>query len=276
MQRLRQWLYVNLFPAAWPKKGLSPVNRAIFLLVLLSVAVVVVETEQTISQPLAPLFRSLNFIFALAFTVEYLARLWVAGFVPEYRGLKGRIRYIFSLWSLFDLMAVVPYYLSPLLATFGISGSHAFLIRIARLLRIISIARIGRYGEALTLLGHSVWERRHELIVTVALTAFLLLTASTAMYLCEREAQPEAFGSIIRSFWWGLITLTTIGYGDAYPITALGKLVAGVFAFAAIGLIAMPTGILAAAFSDAFQKRRTPETAGPSQQGASESPMGKV
>ncbi|HMB77789.1 MAG TPA: ion transporter [Kiloniellaceae bacterium] len=261
MQQIRRWLYVNLFPGAWHKRGLSPVNRAVFFLVLFSVVVVVFETEQTISQPLAPLFRTFNFIIALLFTIEYLARLWAAGCIPEYRGLRGRIRYVFTLWSLFDLLAIVPYYLSPLLANFGISGSEAFLIRLARLLRIVSIARIGRYGEALKLLGHSVWERRHELIVTVALTAFLLLVASTTMYLCEREAQPEAFGSIIRALWWGLITLTTIGYGDVYPLTALGKITAGIFAFAAIGLIAMPTGILAAAFSDAFQRRRGRETA---------------
>jgi voltage-gated potassium channel len=149
--------------------------------------------------------------------------------------------------------------MSPFLAALGFSGSNAFLIRLARLARIISIARVGRYGEALRLLGGSVWRRRHELGVTMGLTGFVLLIASTIMYLCERQAQPEAFGSIVRALWWGLISLTTIGYGDVYPITPIGKLFAGIFAFAAIGLIAMPTGILAAAFSDAFQKRVSDE-----------------
>lgn len=99
----------------------------------------------------------------------------------------------------------------------------------------------------------------YELLLSVGVAGLLLLLSSAFLYAVEAAAQPEAFGSVPRALWWSIATLTTVGYGDVTPITALGKLFAGITAVAGIGLIAMPTGILAAAFSDAFQKKDAPE-----------------
>ena len=110
--------------------------------------------------------------------------------------------------------------------------------------------------HALQDLGHAVYERRHELLLTIGIAGFVLLLASTLMFWAEADAQPDKFGSIPRSMWWCIITLTTVGYGDTFPVTILGKMLSGLVAVAGIGLIAMPTGILAAAFSEVVQRRR--------------------
>jgi len=148
--------------------------------------------------------------------------------------------------ALIDLFSIAPLW-------FG-AGSELLLIRIARLARIIKLGRVPGISAAINRLTDAVQERRFELYVSIGLALIVMLLASTAMYFIEGAAQPEIFGSIPRALWWGMATLTTVGYGDAYPITVGGKICAGIVAIAGIGLVAMPAGILAAAFSNAFQK----------------------
>jgi voltage-gated potassium channel len=123
-------------------------------------------------------------------------------------------------------------------------------------MRLLSLARLGGMSEAARLLGAAVVARRYELGLAFAVAGAVLLFAATALYLVESDVQPDKFGSIPRALWWAIITMTTVGYGDVYPVTVVGKLLGGLTALCAIGVIAMPTGILAAAFSDAFQQRR--------------------
>ncbi|MCF6196266.1 MAG: potassium channel family protein, partial [Emcibacter sp.] len=147
--------------------------------------------------------------------------------------------------SLIDLISILPFW-------FGL-GSEWFLFRILRLLRILKLARIPGLSIALKGIVFAIKRRKFELYISIGLATLMMLGASTVLYIVEADIQPEAFGSIPRSLWWGMATLTTVGYGDVYPVTILGKLFFGVFAFAGIGLVAMPTGILAAALSDSFQ-----------------------
>ncbi|TGG92800.1 ion transporter [Natronospirillum operosum] len=250
---MRALLYRHLEPEGRPEPGLSPLNTLIALLILLAVITVIAETEATLTGVHAALFSRLELFFGTVFTLEYLARVHAAGEDPRYRGLVGRLRYMVSIWALIDLVALLPFY-------FGILGtSNAFFLRLIRLLRLLRLSRLGRFSKAWDALADALHTRMHELMLSVGLALVLLVLSSACIYLVEAEQQPESFGSIPRALWWSIATLTTVGYGDVTPITTIGRIFAGVTAVAGIGLIAMPTGILAAAFSDAFQKRREQE-----------------
>jgi voltage-gated potassium channel len=125
-----------------------------------------------------------------------------------------------------------------------------------RVLRLVRLAKLGRLSRAWNDIVSAVHSRRDELLLTLGLAFILILFSSTLMYWAEGGVQPDKFGSIPRSFWWAVVTLTTVGYGDVYPITPLGEFCAGLVAIAGIGVIALPTGILAAAFSDTVQRRK--------------------
>jgi voltage-gated potassium channel len=128
-------------------------------------------------------------------------------------------------------------------------------------LRILRLAKLGRMSRAWDDLVGAFRSRRHELYLTISLAGLVILVSSTLLYLAEADAQPDKFGSIPRAFWWSIVTLTTVGYGDAYPVTPIGKLLSGMVAVAGIGLIALPAGILAGAFTETMQRRREKEAA---------------
>jgi voltage-gated potassium channel len=249
---LRASLHRQLAPEAWPGPGLSPLNRLVCGMIVVGGAFAILETEpEVLAAAPAGLFVFVEAFFALLFLAEYLTRVWVAGEDPRYAGGLGRLRYARTPMAVVDLLAVAPY---SLLA----GTTDAFLLRVARLLRILRLARLGRFSQALRLFGVAVRSRRYELGLSAGLAMLILIFSSTLMYALEGESQPDAFGSIPRALWWSVATLTTVGYGDVYPVTVGGKLLAGVTAISAIGLIALPAGILAAAFSDAFRRQRAP------------------
>jgi voltage-gated potassium channel len=247
----RRWAYENLHTTAWRKAGISPINRVIAILIVAAVAVAILETEPIVLAGNETLFRRLEIAFACVFLVEYIARVWIA---PENPDLgkdpwRARLRYVFTLPAIIDLLA-----LSTLFLT--LFGSEGAFLRLFRLVRIFMLARLGRYSTALRAIGHAIKSRRYELGASITIAGMLMLISSTLLFVVEGPVQPEDFGSIPRSMWWSIATLTTVGYGDAFPITPLGKALAGLTALTGIGLIAMPTGILAAAFSDAIQRQR--------------------
>lgn len=118
---------------------------------------------------------------------------------------------------------------------------------------------MSRYVKALDTLDDVIKEKKEDLIVPLAIILLLLVLASSVMYLAETDAQPDKFPNILATLWWGVATLTTVGYGDIFPIMPLGKFIGGVIAFLGIGLFALPTGILAAGFAEEVQKRRRKE-----------------
>jgi voltage-gated potassium channel len=248
---LRRRVYEELEPQARGGLGLSFTNKALVLCICVASALAILETEQAIAGGNEVFFRSAELLFGAIFSIEYLLRLWIAPDNPHWAKYRfPRLRYAFSVAAIIDFLAIV-----PTLASLG-PGGGSVLLRFFRILRILRLAKLGRMSHALQDLGEAVHERRHELLLTVAIASFVLLVASTLMYWAEADAQPDKFGSIPRSMWWCIITLTTVGYGDAYPVTIQGKILSGLVAIAGIGLIAMPTGILAAAFSDVVQRRR--------------------
>ena len=247
---LRRLLWRQLDPTAYVHEGLSPTNKVVVLTVIVASLAAIVETEPEIESLCPELFDYIEAVFTILFGIEYCARVWAAGENPHFSGIRGRCRYALMPASLLDLFSFLPGLLVP-------AFPNLFLLRVFRLIRILRLARLGRLSLAVHHLLYAVRERREELFLSLMLAIIVLVFSAAVMYLVEGDNDPKAFGSIPRSLWWSVCTLTTVGYGDIYPHTVLGKICSGLTAIAGIGLIAMPTGILAAAFSDAFQKTRT-------------------
>lgn len=248
----RHRLYLELEPGEHSPGGLTILNKLIVAAIVISVLFAVVESEHELYEAHATLFHAVEIGFCLLFLVEYLARLWVAPEDPRFRGPAGRLRWALTPAALLDLIAVMPLLIHAV-------GGEAYVTRMIRLVRVLRLAKLGRFTQASRALSTAVHARRYELMISVGVAFFILLLTSTLMYIVEGHAQPQTFGSIPRAMWWAIATLTTVGYGDAVPITPFGRVLGGVTAVTGVGLIAMPAGILAAAMSDAIHARRHAE-----------------
>jgi len=246
---IRNRLYVQLSPEAWPKPGLSPVNYAVAGAIILAVTAAILETEKALRGDYALVFESFDVLLGMLFVTEYLLRLWVIGDNPKYSGVVGRIKYIISPMAVIDLIAVLPFVLAA-----GLGDT--VLLRLFRLLRLLTLAKLGRYSEAFQNIGMALKDRRYELFMSLAAAFVVMLFAASALFYTEGDRNPESFGSIPRALWWGVATVTAVGYSEAFPMTILGKIFAAIFAIAAVGIVALPTGILAASFSNALQRER--------------------
>lgn len=167
----------------------------------------------------------------IIFTIEYLLRVYSA---PK------RPKFIFSFWGLVDIIALIPYY-------FGLPAD----LREIRVLRFLSLLR---YDSAASKLAQAFNNIKKELLIFSLLSIFTLYVSAVGIYHFENPVQPENFTDIFHSMWWSVATLTTVGYGDIYPVTAGGKIFAGVVVFVGLGLVAVPTGLVASAFTQAFKK----------------------
>lgn len=255
MKYWRDKLYIQLDPRVWPTDALSPANRFIGFAIVFSVIAAILESEPTILDGNESIFALIELLFGALFLIEYICRIWVAPLsAPHVSAVQARLRFATSPAGIVDLLA-----LTPLL--FPFIGTEAYTLRFLRLLRIVRLSKAGRFSTALGLLVEAVQGRRFELAASLVIGAVLLILSATLLYVVEGAAQPQTFGSIPRAMWWSIATLTTVGYGDVTPMTPLGQLCAGAIAVLGIGVIAMPTGILAAAFSDALQARRRAERA---------------
>lgn len=247
---LRALLHHQLFVGAEPDGRLTLANRLLICIILLAVTGAALFTEPTLSQRWHDNLRIAEMVFGAIFLAEYLARIYAAAEAPgEESASAKRWRFIRSPLGLIDLFVTVST-LAPMLT------SDAAVLRIIRLARVFAVMKFGRFNEAIREVWAAISDRADDLIVTMAFAGIVLLLGATALYLAEGHIQPDQFGSIPRALYWAVITLTTVGYGDAAPVTALGKVFAGAVAMSGIALVAMPTGIIAAAFSEAMQHRR--------------------
>ncbi|UNU24467.1 ion transporter [Microcoleus vaginatus] len=219
-------------------------------LILINVAAFIASTSPTLSPEYTSLLANIEIVSSFVFTIEYILRLWVSTADRRYsHPLWGRLRYALTPLSLIDLVAILPFYFLLLFPSLDFVN----LIRVLRLLRLL---KMSRYSESVRTMGAVLYSKKEELIATAFAVFILLIFASSIMYFVEYEAHPEAFGSIPDAMWWGVVTLTTVGYGDIYPITPLGKLLGAMLAFLGIGIFALPAGIIAGGFSEELQKRK--------------------
>jgi voltage-gated potassium channel len=221
----------------------------LMILILINTVTVVLETVEEINYIYGSLFHSIEVVSVSIFTIEYLLRLWVAPLDPRYSGRFGRLRYAFSLMAIIDLLSIVPTLL-PMFFHFDLR-----FMRFLRLFRLFRLFKLSRYVKSLTTFDDVIRARKEQLAVTLVTISMMLLVASSIMYLLEHEAQPDKFPHIPAAMWYGVVTLTTIGYGDVFPITLVG----GFIGFLGIGLFALPAGILASGFAEEINKKQRDE-----------------
>lgn len=247
---VRRRIYEIVEVAALGDRASRVFDIFILSLIGLNVAALVLETVDPVYQKCPALFRVFEVVSVAIFSVEYLLRLWsctTSG--RRAHPVLGRLRFSVSFMGLVDLLAVLPFYL-PFL------GVDLRFLRAVRLLRIFRVAKLGRYSTAVQTFGRVFKAKKEELFASAFILLLLLLTSSCLLYFVEHEAQPEAFSSIPQAMWWGVATLTTVGYGDIYPITPWGKFFAAAVSILGIGVFALPTGILAVGFVEEMQNRK--------------------
>ncbi len=204
------------------------------------------------SRRFGPMLDALELITILIFTIEYILRLWTADqlYPDEESPLKARLRFVFSFYGLIDLMTILPFYLPFVFP----NGAVAF--RMLRVFRILRLFRINSQYDAFNLISEVLREKRNELISSVCLIMILMVASALCMYSFEHEAQPEIFKNVFSGIWWAMSTLLTVGYGDIYPVTFGGRVMAIMIAFLGVGLVAIPTGIISAGFVGRLDKFR--------------------
>ena len=219
----------------------------VIALILLNVVAVIVGSYAPIAQLIATELHWFKVGSIAIFTLEIAVRVWLCTDDPHghYRNpVTGRLRYLVSPQTLIDIAAIVPFFLGV-----------ALDLRFLRAFRLMRALRLTVYGAAVESLAAVFYNERRSLFGAFVVMMLLLIVASSLVYFVERGAQPEAFASIPRAMWWGLATLTTVGYGDVTPITTLGRLFGGIVTILGVGMFALPAGILASGYARELRRR---------------------
>ena len=218
------------------------------VLILSNVAAIILETVDVISEAAGSFFYLFELFSVIIFTTEYILRVWSSVEEPSGRfssPFLGRLRYILSPMAIIDLIAFLPFYLSTF---FGVD------LRILRLFRLLRLVKLTRYSPALNAVGATMVSQHRALTAAFLVMIMALLFSSSIMFVFENEVQPEKFSSIPTAMWWGMATLTTVGYGDVAPVTPMGQLFGIITMIIGIGMFALPTGIIATGFANEMEK----------------------
>lgn len=222
----------------------------IILIVILNAIAIMMESVKPIQEQFFQFLFWIEISTVILFTIEYLVRLWCITENAKFlHPIRGRLTYIFTPMAIIDFLAFFPYF-----ATLY-STDYEF-VKFFSFLRFFRFMKVLRYIRAVRIFSNVLQHIKEELFFSFLMILFTILLAATSMYYVEREIQPEVFGSIPQSLWWAVVSITTIGYGDAVPVTEMGKLLSGVIAILGIGLVAIPSGIMAAGFSEEIRRER--------------------
>ena len=233
-------------PEDWKGKWF---DNFMIVLIVTNVVAVVLETVESLSVAYKTFFDVFELFSVAVFSIEYVLRIWTAVESEDNRfrpPVAGRVRYSMTWLALIDAIAILPFYLAAFLSVD---------LRFMRVFRLLRLLKLTRYSAALQTLGAAVHGQRRVLGAALMIIVTLLVFASSIIYLLENEAQPEAFASIPEAMWWGLATLTTVGYGDVTPISAAGKVFGAFIMVLGMGMFALPAGILVTAFANEHRKR---------------------
>lgn len=219
---------------------------AITAAIIINLFIAIFDTfEQSI--PYQPVLDVIEWITVIGFTIEYILRVWTAEYLyPNKRTSIARIKYIFSGSGIVDILSFLPNYLP----VFFPAGAVAF--RMFRVIRILRIFRVNSYYDALNVITEVIKRKRDQILSSVFIIVMLIIASSLCMYSLEHEAQPEVFKNAFSGIWWSVSTLLTVGYGDIYPVTVLGKMFSIIITFLGVGMVAIPTGILSAGFVEQY------------------------
>jgi voltage-gated potassium channel len=217
----------------------------IMTLIVANVAAVILSTVTYLYTQYQSAFRAFKAVSVVIFSTECVGRIWSATAADGYdRAIVGRVRYALRPMVVVDLLAILPFYL-------GAFFIDLRFLRALRLFRFFRLFKLARYSESVRSFRSVLTDKREEFVISMSVTGLLLVLSSSMMYYFERSAQPEKFSSIPEAFWWGVVTLTTVGYGDVYPVTAGGRVFGAIIAFLGVGLFALPASILASGFIEA-------------------------
>lgn len=223
----------------------------IAIIIFLNLFVTIFETFKE-AESYMPILRIIEYITVIIFIIEYILRLWTADYLhPEKSEISSRIAFVFSFFGIIDLCTFFPYLLPFVFPR----GAAAF--RIFRVIRIFRIFQINTQYNAFNVIINVLNEKKTQILSSVFMILVLMIASSLCMYSLEHEAQPECFENAFSGIWWSMSTLLTVGYGDIYPVTTLGKLMAIVIAFLGVGMVAIPTGIISAGFVEQYSKLHT-------------------
>ena len=227
------------------------IDLILIALILVSVVANILASVQGLYTVYREWFFRLEMVTVTVFSIEYMLRLWSCVESPEPRfhhhPIKGRLRYALKPILLVDLLAILPFYLS-----LWITADLMFL----RVFRLFRIFKLTRYSPAMSLMLTVLRKEARSFGAAMFIMLVVLVFAASGIYLVENKAQPVEFGSIPAAMWWAVATLTTVGYGDVTPITMWGKVFGACVTVVGVGMVALPAGILASAFSDELRQRR--------------------
>ena len=247
-RKFKQIVFEVIQPAENGRIASKIFDLFILSFILLSVISVFISTFDLPEEYLKTL-QQIEQASLIVFSVEYLLRIWTADLLYPGTGFfRSRIKYIFSGMALIDLLAILPFYL-PMLLPVNLIG-----IRAVRLVRLLRLLKLNRYSDALASIGAVFKRKAGEIFASLFFVIILLVVASLLIYYAEHDAQPEQFKNAFSGLWWAVATLTTVGYGDIYPITPMGRVLGATIAILGIGMVAVPTGILSAGFVEVLEK----------------------
>jgi len=231
------------------------INIIIITLIILNVLAVMVETLPSVhyNPKVLAYFHTFELISVIIFTIEYVLKVWSSNQEEKYKhSIKGRLRYMLTPGALIDLLAILPFYLHVLI------GFDLRVLRMLRLLRFFRLFRLTAYMRSSTMIINVFKNRMNELLLSLVLVIFLIIFASCLMYFAEQADLENSikFNSIPATIWWAVVTLTTTGYGDMYPVTTLGRTMGGVIMLTGVAFFALPAGIITAGFLEEFRKTK--------------------
>jgi voltage-gated potassium channel len=220
-------------------------DSCIIVLILLNVALVIADTFDSIPVAVRVWFPRVEAVSLILFTLEYGLRVWVSPLSNSAVPARvARLRYIISFMALVALASILPFYL-PFVVHLDLR-----ILRMLRLLRMLRVLKINRYTSTLSIIGDVLKRKTSQLISSIFVVLLLMVVASVVMYSMEHDAQPNVFTNAFSGLWRAVATLTTVGYGDIFPITVAGKILSSCIALLGIGLVAVPTGIISAGFME--------------------------
>lgn len=223
----------------------------IMILIALSVISIILESFENIAARHQTVLRMFEAITVIIFTVEYMLRIWTADYLYP-KAKHPRLKYVFSFMAVVDLFAILPFFLP----FFSADLRFLRMLRLFRLFRLLRVFKLGRYFDALHVIVKVIRESGTQLVMAAVICFFVMLFSAIVMYTVENPEQPDQFPNVISSLWWAICTLTTVGYGDVYPVTAIGKFLTSLISVAGIGIIAIPTGIIAAGFNRVISREK--------------------